>query len=78
MEKLTDKIRICALLQQLMEKRALLTIKLPDKPQPFTSAVIEVAREDDYFILDELKPEKGDELLKQNPSLQVTGQWLST
>lgn len=73
MEKLTDKTRIHVLLQQLVDKRALLTIKLKDKKQSYTSAVIEVNRDDNFIILDELKPEEGDQLLKQDPSLHING-----
>ncbi|ALP52626.1 hypothetical protein Tel_05400 [Candidatus Tenderia electrophaga] len=73
MEKLDDKIRISALLQKLLEQRVLLTVKLENHATPFSSAVIEVNRDGDFIILDELKPEAGNELISKNPSLQLQG-----
>ena len=72
MEKITDIVRIYALLHQLMEKRALLAVTLKDHQQSFSSAILDVDHENDYFILDELKPEQGDDILKQAPSLQIS------
>ncbi len=71
MEKLTDKTRIYILLQRLVDKRALLTIKLKDKNQAYTSAILEVNRDDNFIILDELKPEEGDRLLRKDPALHI-------
>jgi c-di-GMP-binding flagellar brake protein YcgR len=73
MEKVTDKTRITVLLEKLLKQRDLLTIKLSNQPSPFSSAIIEVDRDNDCFILDELKPEKGDELLRQDPTLHIEG-----
>ncbi len=73
MEKLYDKARISVLLQKLLERRALLTIQLDNHPIPFSSAVIEVNREGDFFVIDELKPEIGDALLRQNPTFHIVG-----
>jgi len=73
MEKVNDKTRITVLLEKLLKQRDLLTIKLSNQPAPFSSAVIEVDRDNDCFILDELKPEKGDELLRQDPTLHIKG-----
>lgn len=73
MEKLYDKTRITVLLQKLLERRALLSIQLDNHPLPFSSAVIEVNRDGDFFVIDELKPETGDELLRQNPTVHIIG-----
>ena len=74
METLTDKARIRAFLQRLLDKRSLLTIKLADSQQLFSSAIIEVDDAQEQFMLDELKPEQGNALLQQNPHLNLNGQ----
>lgn len=74
MEKVNDKTRIAALLQKLLEQRVLITIKVQDQPSPFTSAIIEVNRDEGLFVIDELKPEPGNELLKQHPEVHIQGQ----
>ena len=74
MEKITDIVRIGALLHQLVEKRALLEVTLKNQKQAFTSTILDVDHENDYFILDELKPESGNSVLKHTPKLHIRGQ----
>lgn len=74
MEKLSDKIRIRAFLQRILEKRALLTIIINGHEELFTSAIIKVINDDDSFIIDELKPEHGNKLLLDNPGVQLKAQ----
>jgi len=71
MEKLSDKIRIRAFLQKMLDKRALLTILINGHNEPFSSAVIKVNSDDNSFIIDELKPETGNKLLDKNPVIQL-------
>lgn len=74
METLTDTARIIGLLKRLIEHRALLTIKIGDHRQEFTTAIINLSTDGGYLMLDELKPESGHELLKQTPILQARAQ----
>ncbi len=72
MEKLSDKTHIHAFFQRMLAKRALLTIFINGREEPYSSAVIGV--NDDSFILDELNPEAGNNLLKENPVIQLKAQ----
>ena len=72
MEKLSDKIRIRAFLQKMLDKRALLTVFINGQEEPYSSAIIQV--DDNSFIIDELKPEAGNKLLKENPVIQLKAQ----
>lgn len=74
METLTDKPRIRAYLQRLMDKRSLLTIRLEGQQQLFSSAIIKIDDTHSQIMLDELKPEQGNELLNQNAALNVNAQ----
>jgi len=74
MEKLSDKIRIRAFLQKMLDKRALLTVLINGREEPCSSAVIEVNSDDESFIIDELKPEASNQLLKENPVIQLKAQ----
>ncbi len=73
MEKLSDKTHIRAFFQRLLAKRALLTVFINGRKEPYTSAVIEVD-DNDNFILDELTPEAGNMFLKENPVIQLKAQ----
>jgi len=72
MEKLSDKIRIRAFFQRMLDKRALLTVFINDHEEPYSSAIIAI--EDSRFIIDELKPETGNKLLKDNPAIELKAQ----
>jgi len=72
MEKLSDKTRIHAFLQRMLDKRALLTVFINGHEEPYSSAIIEVG--EDNFIIDELKPEAGNKFLEENPVVQLKAQ----
>lgn len=72
MEKLSDKVRIHAFFQRMLDKRALLTVFINGREEPYSSAIIAV--DDDGFIIDELKPEAGNKLLEENPVIQLKAQ----
>lgn len=74
MDKLTDIARINSLLKRLQEARSLLTIKIEGYKQVFSSAIIKLSYKNGYFILDELKPENGDELLRKAINFEVNAQ----
>jgi c-di-GMP-binding flagellar brake protein YcgR len=74
METLTDTTRIVGLFKRLLERRALLSIKIEDHPQEFTTAVINVSPENGLLMLDELKPEQGHALLKLSPTFKARAQ----
>ncbi len=71
MENITDGVRIIGLLKRLLESRALMTIQINGQEQDFTTAVIKVSGDEETLYLDELKPEKGHELLKATPSFKA-------
>lgn len=73
METVSDTTRISVLLQKLQDQRSLVTIKVQDQAEPFSSVVIDVDRDAGLFIIDELKPDSGNELLRQRPALQIQG-----
>jgi len=72
MEKLSDKIRIHAFLQRMLDKRALLTVFINGNEEPYSSAIIGV--DNGSFSIDELKPEAGNKLLIENPAIQLKAQ----
>ena len=72
MEKLSDKIRIHAFFQRMLDKRTLLTVFIKGHETPYSSVIIKV--DDDNFIIDELKPETGNELLADHPIIQLKAQ----
>lgn len=72
MEKLLDKTRIHAFLQRMLDKRTLLTVFIKGHEEPYSSAIIKI--DDNNFIIDELKPETGNELLVENPVVQLKAQ----
>ncbi len=74
MEKVTNTARILALLQKFKDHRGLLAVKLDDKKATFTTAIIDIDTEKNYLILDELKPDNGDQLLRKTPIIKARGQ----
>lgn len=74
MEKVTDTARIRALLQRLKKHRALLAVRLQNSETTFTTAVIDINTEQNYLVLDELKPDNGDKLLRESLLIKVRGQ----
>ncbi len=72
--KLDDSIpQICQVLRRLQEQRALLTVQIGSAAASYTSAILEVVREEKYLVLDELVPREGHLQLQQTKQLQVRG-----
>ncbi len=74
MEKLTDTARIVGLLKRVLEQRVLLSATIENHSQEFTTAIINTSPAEGYLMLDELKPENGQALLKQNQTLKLKAQ----
>lgn len=74
MEKLTDTTRIYALLQRLIDHRALLAVKLDDGETTYTTALVEINTDDGHLILDEFKPDVADAVLEKAPIIKARAQ----
>ncbi|MBI3771308.1 MAG: flagellar brake protein [Gammaproteobacteria bacterium] len=73
MEQLTDQIRIKGFLKRLFTQRALLTLKLFDRPEEFISMVIGLDPEQNRFMIDALQPDLGNNLLGQIGKVMIRG-----
>lgn len=62
-EKITDPVRIAALLERLCANHCLLTVLPDESGEAYNSALIEIRAEQGYFVLDELNPKAGHERL---------------
>jgi c-di-GMP-binding flagellar brake protein YcgR len=69
----TDGHAIVHLLDLLQQRHALLSAHLPAEPELYSTAVIGVFPERDFFLLDELSPRAGHEKLLEGSSLTVFG-----
>jgi c-di-GMP-binding flagellar brake protein YcgR len=58
-ENVTLKSRQLALLKRFKDHFVTITVVLPDSHVEYTSAILGIRPENDYLILDELKPEEG-------------------
>ena len=65
--------QICQVLRRLQEQRALLTVHIGTVPTSYTSAILEVVREEKYLVLDELIPREGHLQLQHTKQLQIRG-----
>ena len=72
-ERVTGNARVIWILNQLLLKRALLTINIDGEPEQFTSAILEVDERNNLVILDGLMPCSGNELFAHNREIQVSG-----
>lgn len=66
MEQLTDQIRIKGFLKRLFTQRVLLTLKLFERSEEFTSMIIGLDPEQNRFMIDALQPGLGNNLLSQS------------
>ena len=64
---------IAAMLRRMLDQRCLLTIQIGTLPDLYTSALLEVVREAEYIVLDELTPRAGHRLLQSDTPLQIRG-----
>ncbi len=65
--------QICQVLRRLQEQRALLTVQIGTAAAFYTSAILEVVREEKYLVLDELIPREGHLQLQHTKQLQIRG-----
>lgn len=71
MEQLTDQIRIKGFLKRLFTQRVLLTLKLFERSEEFTSMVIGLDPEQNRFMIDALQPDLGNNLLSQSGKVVI-------
>jgi c-di-GMP-binding flagellar brake protein YcgR len=62
---------IALLLRRLLDQRCLLTVTVGNDPETYTSAVLEVVRDEGYLVLDELSPQGGHERVLDTRRLNV-------
>lgn len=70
---ITAPTKIAALLQHLIDDRVLLTIKISGCGETFSSTIIEIQKKDGVFLLDELIPKIGHDLLMSTKTLSIQG-----
>ncbi|MDH5190457.1 MAG: flagellar brake protein [Gammaproteobacteria bacterium] len=70
-EKISNPARITAILKNIIEARTLLRVTLPGSPKGYNSALLEVNREGNYVLLDELNPKEGHDILLKAKKLAV-------
>lgn len=58
-EKITDPVRIAAMLERLRANRCLLTVQPDESGATYHSALLEIHSQQGYFVLDELNPREG-------------------
>lgn len=64
---------IAAMLRRMLDQRCLLTVQIGEHEMLYTSALLEVTREAEYMVLDELTPLAGHRLLAQENNLHIRG-----
>lgn len=63
--------RICKVLRRLQDQRCLLTVTVGRNPDAYTSAILEVNHDGEYFVMDELVPRSGHERLADTKEIHV-------
>lgn len=75
METLADTARIIKSLERLLEQRILITAWINGHAQGYTTTITDVSIQDEeYMILNELRPMDGNELIKATPTIKLTTQ----
>lgn len=62
---------IYLLLKRVFDHHSLLTVYIGQRPEAYTSAILEVLRDERYLVLDELTPRSGHLQLSADPYIQV-------
>lgn len=70
-EKINNPARITAILKNILEARTLLRVTLPGSSIEYHSTMLEVNRENNFILLDELNPKEGHERLLKAKKLAV-------
>lgn len=71
MEHVGFRPQIISLLRRLHQGRCLLAITLTNDKQPYNSALLEINAEQDFIVLDELKPDSGHAALLTQGSCRI-------
>ncbi len=66
-----DDAEVFVLLKRAYATHCLLTVYVGPEKTPFTSAILEVVRDQRYLVLDELTPPAGQALIKADPRIDV-------
>ena len=66
-----DEAELFILLKRAFDSRCLLTVYTGPDRTPFTSAILEVVRDERYLVLDELTPTVGHALIARDPCIEV-------
>ncbi len=69
---LTDAFRIDKLLHDLLEQPQLCTVTLSDNNQNFNTSILEIHPENRTLLIDELHPQAGNALLKQQNKCKLS------
>ena len=70
-EKINNPTRIAAILKNILDARTLLRVTLPGSPEEYNSTLLEINRENNFILLDELHPKAGHERLREAKKLAV-------
>lgn len=74
-DRITDPVRIAALLERLRVNRCLLTVLPDESGEAYNSALLEIHPQQGYLVLDELNPKDGHQRLVASRRLKVQA-WL--
>ena len=66
-----EDAEVFVLLKRAYATHCLLTVYVGPEKTPFTSAILEVVRDQRYLVLDELTPPAGQALIKAEPRIEV-------
>ncbi len=73
-EIIQDRQQILHILRDLMHERALMTALLEGGKSVFSTAIFDIQPENDIFILDELIPRQGNEIIQLSEKIWLLGQ----
>lgn len=74
MEHVGFRPQILGLLRRLHQSRCLLAVTVPEDSHTYNSALLEIHAEQDFLVLDELKPADGHAALLQQRTCRVRGE----
>ena len=70
-EKVTNRFRVIDILNRLKDARSLVSVTIADSAEPYNSAILQVATDPDYLVLDELTPQQGHDRLLEKRTLRA-------
>ncbi len=72
-EQVTEPARLLGLLKNLQSKRTLLSVRIDDQSQYYTTALLKVDPQRELMYIDELVPRSGHERLQIGSKLHIVG-----